>query len=155
MDAGPGFDTFVLLPSLLLPAVALDLDRPLERDTLGIAGPTPQIVGHIYRLHRQSTEHRHCMRLKRFGMPLPPSLASFAKFTSLLTAVRSGWKLSRLVRKKLKEQAALEKANLLFQKLCDVYEENKISEDDYNFWKRRIMIATEKKNCMVKHLTTS
>lgn len=82
-------------------------------------------------------------------MPLPPTLAYLTACASLLTAIKSGWELSRMIKKQLKERVIQEQANQLFASVCEAYDEKKICLRDYHYWKRRISVAAEEKDCMV------
>jgi hypothetical protein len=82
-------------------------------------------------------------------MPIavPVYLATAAACGSLITSVKSGWELSRMVRKKAEEQHFDDDAGSVYRKLRRAYENGYMKPDDYDRWHENWLVAKSEKDC--------
>ncbi|KAK0701437.1 hypothetical protein B0T21DRAFT_353700 [Apiosordaria backusii] len=69
------------------------------------------------------------------------SLASAAAIAGLVTAVKSSWELSRMIKKKYDQRVLKNQANDVIMRLRRALRDGRISHQNYNFWKKKVMIA--------------
>ncbi|KAK4194059.1 hypothetical protein QBC40DRAFT_302453 [Triangularia verruculosa] len=72
---------------------------------------------------------------------LPSSLASAAALAGLVTAVKSSWELSRMIKKKYNQRVLKDHADDINMRLRRALRNGRISQQNYNFWKKKVMIA--------------
>lgn len=80
-------------------------------------------------------------------MGLPP-VATIAACGSIITAIKSSWELSRMVKKKDRETRLDTEAKKLLRDLQNLLVEKAISERSFDKWYDRLLGALADKDCM-------
>lgn len=78
-------------------------------------------------------------------MPLPP-VATIAACGSILTAVKSGWELSRMIKKKDLEKRLDKEAKSVMKELQKTYRDGLMTDSSFDKWYDRILGALADKD---------
>ena len=73
---------------------------------------------------------------------LPPSTYTL----STAKALCYGWRHFLAIRRNVRNQAFCELANLVFKGVCHGLDSDQLSEEQYSYWKERIMVAVEQRS---------
>ncbi|KAK3329910.1 hypothetical protein B0H66DRAFT_41147 [Apodospora peruviana] len=74
-------------------------------------------------------------------MPVPGMLATFAAVGSLVTSVKSGWELRRMVRRKQEQYVAEDEAPFVFRRLRRAHRNGLMDDFEYEEWYEKFLIA--------------
>lgn len=80
-------------------------------------------------------------------MGIPVILATAAACGSLVTTVKSGWELSRMIRQKQDQRRAEEVAQRVYRSLRRALHSGLISDTEYDHWFGKFLVAESEKNC--------
>lgn len=80
-------------------------------------------------------------------MPVPAMLATAAACGSLVTTMKSGWELSRMIRQKLDAKQAEEDSVRVYRRLRRALHSGRMSEKEYDHWYEKFLVAESEKNC--------
>lgn len=79
-------------------------------------------------------------------MTIPP-VATLAACGGLITAVKSGWELTRMIKKKDMDMKVKKQADRVLRKLHNCYLDGFMSERSFEKWYDRVEAAITQKNC--------
>ncbi|KAK3935827.1 ribosome assembly protein 4 [Diplogelasinospora grovesii] len=74
-------------------------------------------------------------------MPVPVALATLAATGSIVTSIKSGWELRRMIKRKTEEKEAEEEAPYVFRKLVRAYQAGLLSDAEYDIWYEKFLVA--------------
>jgi len=80
-------------------------------------------------------------------LPSSPYTLSTANTLSKAKALCFGWRYFLAIRRNIRNQAFCELANLVFKGVCHGLDSGQLSEEQYSYWKARIMVAVEQRSC--------
>ena len=80
-------------------------------------------------------------------MPVPVVLASCAAVGSLITSVKSGWELRRMIKRKQEQFVAEDEAPFIFRRLRRAHREGILNDREYEDWYEKFLIARAEKDC--------
>jgi hypothetical protein len=81
----------------------------------------------------------------------PSTVTVVAAWASLLTAAKSLWELSRMVKRKLAERDVERKARSVFYNLREANRYGLLSNTDYSHWMREYKLAKARGDCKFYH----
>lgn len=105
-----------------------------------------------YKLHRgnycdQSSLTKVLALKLDLTMGIPALLATFAACGSIVTSIKSGWELRRMVRRKVEAKECEEEAPYVFRRLRLAYSDGLMSVQEYELWYERFLVAKVEKDC--------
>lgn len=79
-------------------------------------------------------------------MGIPVILATAAACGSLVTTMKSGWELSRMIRQKRDQRRVKEDALRVYRSLRRALRSGRISGKEYDHWLEKLLVAESEKN---------
>lgn len=90
---------------------------------------------------------RHILSLSSLPlMGIPVILATAAACGSLVTTMKSGWELSRMIRQKRDERQAEEDAVRVYRSLRRALHSGRMTDKEYDHWFEKFLVAESEKN---------
>jgi ribosome assembly protein 4 len=80
-------------------------------------------------------------------MTVPVVLATVAACGSLVTSLKSGWELRRMIKRKQEERECDEEAPYVFRRLRRAYYEGLMNSAEYEHWYEKFLLAKVEKDC--------
>lgn len=80
-------------------------------------------------------------------MGVPTLLATFAACGSIVTSIKSGWELRRMLRRKIEAKECEGEAPYVFRRLRQAYLDGFMSVQEYELWYERFLVAKVEKDC--------
>lgn len=74
-------------------------------------------------------------------MPLPVALATVAACGSIVTSIKSGWELRRMIKRKQEAKECDEEAPYVFRRLRRAYYDGIMSVQEYEQWYEKFLVA--------------
>jgi len=81
------------------------------------------------------------------AMPVPVILATAAATGSIITSIKSGWELRRMIKKKQEQLEAAEEAPYIFRKLRRAHEKGLLNDAEYDHWYEKFLVAKVERDC--------
>lgn len=81
------------------------------------------------------------------SMGIPVILATAAACGSLVTTMKSGWELSRMIRQKRDQKQAEEDAVRVYRSLRRALHSGRMTDKEYDHWFEKFLVAESEKNC--------
>lgn len=79
-------------------------------------------------------------------MGIPVILATAAACGSLVTTMKSGWELSRMIRQKRDQRQAEEDAVRVYRSLRRALHSGRMGDREYDYWFEKFLVAESEKN---------
>ncbi|KAM7184709.1 hypothetical protein V8F20_012110 [Naviculisporaceae sp. PSN 640] len=84
-------------------------------------------------------------------MPVPVVLATCAAVGSLVTSVKSGWELRRMIKRKQEQFIAEDEAPYIFRRLRRAHREGILNDREYEEWYEKFLVARAEKDLGALH----
>jgi ribosome assembly protein 4 len=75
------------------------------------------------------------------------TIANVLAHAALITVVKSGWELFRMIRKKLNDNSVRNETPYLYGKLQRAHIESLVDSSEYSYWRRKLWNAEKEYDC--------